>query len=209
MSEAPTYTDDLDTDPDYDRLDDDGLDDDGLDDDGLDDDELDDEDDLDEDQEDEDDDLDEDQEDEDEGDGLDDDEADEVVLDLLDTISVAEELDRDQVRDLGLLLGDKRAGLALGRALNEEAKQAQAGRPKRRRGWWHWWFGPGHEQGDPIPDGLAALLLRISEGWPLDWNDFTRLGKVVGRRSVRLLEGLIHGAVVRDQDRTRGRGGRR
>jgi hypothetical protein len=137
----------------------------------------------------------------------DEDEADEVVLGLLERIVNAEELDRHEIRDLGLLLGDRRAGAALGRALNEEAKQARATRP-RRRGWWHWWFGPIHEQGDPIPDGLAALLLRIGEGRPLDWNDFKRLGQVVGRRSVRLLEGLIHGAVVRDQDRTR-RGGRR
>jgi hypothetical protein len=179
---------DLDT---YD-LDDELEDDDEL---GEDDDELDDEGELDEDE------LD------DEGE-LDEDEADEVVLGLLERIENAEELDRHEIRDLGLLLGDRRAAAALGRALNAEAKQARAARPKRR-GFWHWFFGPGHEQGDPIPDGLAALLLRIGEGRPLDWNDFKRLGQVVGRRSVRLLEGLIHGAVARDQARTRQRGGRR
>jgi hypothetical protein len=159
-----------------------------------------------------DDDLDDEDEEEEEDDQGDDDQLDdEVVLGLLEAIGTAEELDRNQIHDLGLLLGDKKAGAALGRALNEEAKQGRGGR-RKRRGAWHWWFGPGHEQGDPIPDGLAALLLRIGEGRPLDSNDFKRLGAVVGRRSVRLLEGLIHGAVVRDQDRARrarGRGGRR
>jgi hypothetical protein len=79
--------------------------------------------------------------------------------------------------------------------LNEESQHR---RPKRRRGFWHFFAGPLQEQSDPLPDSIAAILLRIESGQPLTSADFRRLGGVVGRRSVRLLEGLIHGAVVRD-----------
>jgi len=171
-------------------------------------DDLDDEDDdQDEDDEDDDQDDEDDEDDEDDDDReLDEDEADEVVLGLLQRIEDGEELDRQEIRDLGLLLGDKKAGGALGKQLNKEAKESQGRRPKRKSGFWHWFCGPIHEQGDPIPNSLAAILLRIQEGRPLDAQDFKRLGAVIGRGAVRLLEGLIHGAVDRDTSRGRGRG---
>jgi hypothetical protein len=156
------------------------------------------------DEDDEDDDQDEDEEDDERE--LAEDEADEVVLVLLQRVEDGEQLDRWEIRDLGLLLGDKKAGASLGRQLNKEAKETQGRRPKRKRGFWHWFAGPIHEQGDPIPNSLASILLRIQEGRPLDAQNFKRLGGVIGRGAVRFFEAVIHGAVDRDTNRGRGRG---
>jgi len=87
-------------------------------------------------------------------------------------------------QDLSLALG-RGAALRLMRHLDEEREAARQATPAKPRGWF---TGAGKDAPDPLPKGLARLLLRIRSGQPLGAHDARRLARKVGKAGARRLE---------------------
>lgn len=86
-------------------------------------------------------------------------------------------------QDLSLALG-RGAALRLMRHLDEERAARQATPPKPRG----WFTGAGKDAPDPLPKGVARLLLRLRSGRPLGAQDARRLVRKVGKAGARRLE---------------------
>jgi hypothetical protein len=105
-------------------------------------------------------------------------------------------------QDLSLAFG-RGAALRLMRHVDEERETARQAIPAKPRGWF---TRSGKDAPDPLPKGLARLLLRIRSGRPLGAHDARHLARKVGKSGARRLERQLRRQPARTRRATHQKG---